>query len=574
VLGLLGWPGAALAQSEGFALNHFAPAERGSDWFWGESLDLRGHGRWAAGLVGDWAYKPLIAYDAQGEEVAALVKHQVYAHLGGTVTLFDRLRFGLNVPVLLYQTGESITTSSGTLTAPTGAALGDLRLGADVRLWGKYGSPFTIAAGAQVHFPTGSKGDFTSDGKSQLAPRLAVAGDIGIFTYSAKTAINIRFQGEDFAGQPRGSEWTFGGSAGLRLVDKKLTVGPELWSSTVLSDNGDGFFEKSGTPIEGIFGAHYQFDMGLRIGAGAGAGLSQGLGAPKVRTLLSIEWSPAPPSDPVHQALVIDSDGDKISDLHDACPNEPGLASTDSSRNGCSPSDLDGDGVTDIEDACPKLVGIRSEEPAKSGCPLPKDTDNDGIRDEDDACPKEAGVADSEHPQKNGCALRDQDGDSIVDEQDACVELVGAPNRLPEQNGCPQAVISDGQVKIPDGIQFETGTASIRPESAPVLEAVLLILNEHPEIQALRIEGHTDNNGKPWFNKKLSTERAQSVLAWLTARGCDEQRLSALGLGQDRPLDDNTTELGRQKNRRVEFHIGPAQDASTSASVTHKVVQP
>src|SRR5688572_21716941 len=69
---------AAAQTEEGFALNRFDPSERGSDWFWAESLDLREHNRWAVGIVGDWAHKPLVAYDADGDESAALVKNQVY----------------------------------------------------------------------------------------------------------------------------------------------------------------------------------------------------------------------------------------------------------------------------------------------------------------------------------------------------------------------------------------------------------------------------------------------------------------------------------------------------------------
>jgi len=59
----------------GFALNRFDPSERGSDWFALESLDLRGHNRWAVGVVGDWAYKPLVLYDSAGDERTAARDH-------------------------------------------------------------------------------------------------------------------------------------------------------------------------------------------------------------------------------------------------------------------------------------------------------------------------------------------------------------------------------------------------------------------------------------------------------------------------------------------------------------------
>lgn len=71
----------------------------------------------------------------------------------------------------------------------------------------------------------------------------------------------------------------------------------------------------------------------------------------------------------------------------------------------------------------------------------------------------------------------------------------------------------------------------------------------------MRIEGHTDNVGAAAMNKKLSKERAESVMNWLVIHKIPKERLSAQGFGMDRPIDDNATETGRRNNRRVEFHI-------------------
>lgn len=546
----------ALAQeaSSGFALNRFDPSERGSDWFWAESLDLRGHNRWAVGLVGDWAYKPLVAYDSDGEEVARVVENQVYAHLGASVVFFDRLRVGLSAPVLLYQNGEDLPTGGGTLEAPTGAAMGDVRLGGDVRLFGEYGDALTAAVGMHVHLPTGSRDSFSGDGATRLVPRATLAGDLGIFTYAAKTGVNARFRGDDFAGQPMGHEWTMGAAAGLRLLDKRLTVGPEIWASTVLSDGGAGFFKEAGTPFEGVFGAHYQMKNGLKLGAGVGPGFTQGLGSPEVRSLLSVEWFPEPKEEPAPSPA--DTDRDGIFDGDDACVNEPGVASDDASKHGCPlPPDTDQDGILDSEDACPSEKGIENSDPKKHGCPPPGDKDGDGINDEEDACPDEAGIANTDDASKHGCPLRDRDADGILDEADACVDVAGTPSEDPAKHGCPKAKIEGGQVKILERIEFDTGKATVRPESSGVLEAVLKVLNEHPEIAALSIEGHTDNRGSAWLNRKLSRERAAAVVAWLVAQGIEEARLSSAGFGPDKPIDDNKTEEGRQNNRRVEFHI-------------------
>ncbi|MEL4403009.1 hypothetical protein AAEJ42_22510, partial [Shewanella algae] len=87
--------------------------------------------------------------------------------------MFERLRLGFNVPLALFQDGETYTLPTGeTLTPPTKSALGDVRLGVDARVCGSYDGPFTLAVGVQAHLPTGSTNLFTGDGKSRIVPRL------------------------------------------------------------------------------------------------------------------------------------------------------------------------------------------------------------------------------------------------------------------------------------------------------------------------------------------------------------------------------------------------------------------
>lgn len=101
-------------------------------------------------------------------------------------------------------------------------------------------------------------------------------------------------------------------------------------------------------------------------------------------------------------------------------------------------------------------------------------------------------------------------------------------------------------------INFDTDKASIKPESKPAIDEIQKLLSGDPALKVV-IEGHTDNSGRPDHNKKLSEERAQSVKASLAANGIDAGRLQAKGLGQDKPIADNTTEDGKAKNRRVEI---------------------
>ncbi|MFW5738801.1 MAG: transporter, partial [Myxococcota bacterium] len=416
--------GLASAQSEGFALNRFDPSERGSDWFSTESLDLRGHNRSAFGLVGDWSYKPLVLYDSDGDEIAAVVEHQLFAHLGFSHIMWDRVRFGASLPVAVLVQGEDGTEANASFSTEDATTIGDVRLGADLRLMGEYGGPLTTAVGLQVHLPTGSQDSFTGDGSARIVPRFLAAGDVGDLTYSGRLGLNIRTQNDNFADEPFGTELLFGAAVGMRLLDDKLTVGPEVFGSTVVSDSGDGIFARKTTPFELIAGGHYRVNEQWQVGAGVGPGLTRGFGAPKVRVLASVEWFPAyekaPPPPPP------DRDGDGILDAQDACPEVPGVRDDDPAKNGCPPpSDRDGDGIVDEQDACPDEPGVQTDDPQTNGCPPPKDRDGDGIVDEQDACPDEPGVQ-TDDPQTNGCPPpKDRDGDGIVDEQDACPDEPG-----------------------------------------------------------------------------------------------------------------------------------------------------
>jgi outer membrane protein OmpA-like peptidoglycan-associated protein len=157
-------------------------------------------------------------------------------------------------------------------------------------------------------------------------------------------------------------------------------------------------------------------------------------------------------------------------------------------------------------------------------------------------------------PKKNGCPP-DRDGDGIPDDIDACPDVPGPTNPDPKKNGCPLAVVKEDQIEILEQIRFRFDSAELDPASDPILEAVLKILNEHPEIKGVRIEGHTDNVGGVAYNLSLSGKRARSVLDWLGGHGVDKHRLTSEGFGMSRPLGPNATDEGRRKNRRVEFHI-------------------
>jgi outer membrane protein OmpA-like peptidoglycan-associated protein len=106
------------------------------------------------------------------------------------------------------------------------------------------------------------------------------------------------------------------------------------------------------------------------------------------------------------------------------------------------------------------------------------------------------------------------------------------------------------------GLHFDTGSATLRPDSAPTLQAILTLINEKPGSR-WTIAGHTDNQGSADLNQKLSEARAASVVAWLTGHGVAASRLVPKGFGMKQPVADNSAESGRALNRRVDIAPAP-----------------
>jgi OmpA-OmpF porin, OOP family len=116
-------------------------------------------------------------------------------------------------------------------------------------------------------------------------------------------------------------------------------------------------------------------------------------------------------------------------------------------------------------------------------------------------------------------------------------------------------VVTDTNITITEKVQFATGSAEILPVSFGLLDEIGKVFTDHPNIQLVEIQGHTDSTGAPAINRKLSQERAESVMHYLVGKGVAAYRMTAKGFGPDKPVGDNATEDGRDKNRRVEFSI-------------------
>jgi OmpA-OmpF porin, OOP family len=114
-------------------------------------------------------------------------------------------------------------------------------------------------------------------------------------------------------------------------------------------------------------------------------------------------------------------------------------------------------------------------------------------------------------------------------------------------------VISSAGRYVSHGILFDTGSDRLKPESAPVIQAIAKGIETNPSLKLL-IEGHTDSVGNAAQNLDLSKRRAEAVKAVLVEQfKVDAARLTTAGLGATKPMDSNDTPQGRSQNRRVEF---------------------
>jgi outer membrane protein OmpA-like peptidoglycan-associated protein len=233
-------------------------------------------------------------------------------------------------------------------------------------------------------------------------------------------------------------------------------------------------------------------------------------------------------------ALCNDTDGDGIVDAEDECPDVAGLPEF----GGCP--DTDGDGIPDHLDECPEEAGLEEF----GGCP---DTDGDGIPDHLDDCPLVPGPKDN-----RGCPYLDTDGDGVPDKDDDCPNTPGpASNR-----GCPEIEEEVKQVLNVafDNLEFESGRAIIKSSSFPTLQRLAQVMKDNPTFK-LKLSGHTDNVGRDEANMQLSIDRANAVKTYLMNTGIEEKRFITEGFGATRPIADNNTAEGRQRNRRVEMEI-------------------
>lgn len=120
-------------------------------------------------------------------------------------------------------------------------------------------------------------------------------------------------------------------------------------------------------------------------------------------------------------------------------------------------------------------------------------------------------------------------------------------------------------VNLPDGVTFDVGSATLKPQFRATLDQVSTSLRQYPS-SLIDVYGHTDSTGSDAFNQTLSENRARTVANYLVSQGVTSTRVRSQGFGETMPVASNDTVEGRSKNRRVEIKIVPITQADVQAA--------
>ena len=131
------------------------------------------------------------------------------------------------------------------------------------------------------------------------------------------------------------------------------------------------------------------------------------------------------------------------------------------------------------------------------------------------------------------------------------------PPPAPKVAATGKTKLEGTRVRIPGELEFDVNKATLKstPQTTDILTELVSFMNANKAVSKLRVEGHTDNSGNQVNNVKLSQERAEAVVKYLTGKGIDAGRMVAVGYGSTRPVSPNDTAANKALNRRTEFHV-------------------
>lgn len=451
------------------------------------------------------------------KENGAPVRTQVTTYLNAGVEILNRFAFQLAFPLTVFQDGGSMYSDTAQVRLKVNQATVvpmDLRLDGRVILFRTDENAFKLGAIATLWAPVGNRYSFGGD--TSTTGMLGLAAEYDARVVAATLNVGYHFRPKAKINELTiADELVFGAGVFAPLLDERLRVGAEVTGSIGMTEGTAG--DVDNTPIEARLQGRYKLDEDgqLYVSLAAGPRLSSGY-APDFRAVAAFGgwfnlFDTKPKPRDFQYVIPGDADKDKIPDDIDMCPND--------------------------------------KEDSKGA-------------NQDDGCPE---------------MLNDVDSDGIPDAQDACVHEPGVKNPDPAKNGCPEFIrrtTASNEITVLKKVPFAFDRADLLPDAFPVLNEVVRLLKVNPEIELVRIEGHTDDFGSHKYNDDLSQNRAESVMRYMIERGIGAEHLEAKGFGKRRPLVANDNAENREKNRRVEFHIVKTKGSPAVAPPSDTPVTP
>ena len=464
-----------------------------------------------------------IGFDAQYKPVRLGPGARIESRLAGWAQLSARLNDLVSIfaqlPVMLRQTGD--LSALGAPDPAFGFAVGDIRVGARHPF---LRGPIDLAGQIALELASGHQQSLSGDQRMGGEALLSAARRRGDWELIGNAF--VRFRPPRDVGTVRlGNEiGVRGGAAWWRSTRSRVYA--ELELQTSLRD-----FAQQSFPIEWRLGSTLCATSAIALDVAAGTRLDDGLGAPSLRGVLALRYTPSLCSPPKRDTGA-----------------EPGLKelvariAKERAEREKAEQEKRIPGLLEPSETAAREALIRSEAA--------------------DLLPASEGEAASRATIYGEEQSRDSDGDGVPDAIDNCPHQKGPADNA----GCPRAekqivALRETRLDILDKVYFAPGKAAIEPRSMRLLNQIARVLKSHPEVVRIEVQGHTDSSGGTAMNMTLSQARAEAVVGALIRRGVSADRMVARGFGPTQPIATNATRQGRERNRRVEFRVAQRRTA-------------
>jgi len=317
-----------------------------------------GHARWNLGLFTWYSNRPLrIRYAPDGTTGEQVIDNRMTGDLFFEVGLFGRWSLALEVPLVLYQNGETAQLVNGR-TSFTGFAVEDPRFTTKVRFFGKKTEETQTRPDGPglgllltIPVPIGSSSFYASEGQFSFDAQFL--GDFHLLGAGAGMMLGWRYRVNErnFGVDSLWQELQYGFSLKPPIPPAKDLFGLlELRGTTA-------FRGRSTNTLEGDLGVRWTKNE-ITMTAAIGMGFIRGLGQPRFRAIVGVSWSPQ----------TDDLDGDGIPDSRDECPRLPEDIDGFEDEDGCMDPDNDNDFIPDADDQCPNEEAIEGRDLDEDGC--------------------------------------------------------------------------------------------------------------------------------------------------------------------------------------------------------------